>query len=238
MRLNFGGHRVLILGGSCTIGLALIDLLGETSLEIRATHASDTGQAALIKHCADIGRTSPRLDLSDSTSVDALDCDVSYVIDLAQARFEALVAGNTEADAYFMGQIAGRQRLLRRLGRAMLSKRFGRLVYVSSTAASLPSAGQGFYSATKRASEALYQTLGLELAPRGVTTVNLRLGLLDCGRGAEFLNQTRHREMPKTPLPTVEQVASTLLFLLSDQGLAFSSTTLTMDAGLTAHKYA
>ena len=191
-----------------------------------------------MHYCQDLGRASPRLDFTDAASVDTLDCGADYVVDLAQARFEALLATSTNADAYFMGQIAGRQRLLRRLGRSMLARRFGRFVYISSTAASLPAEGQGFYSAAKRAGEALYQTLGLELGSRGVTTVNLRLGLLDCGRGADFLRQSKQGLLPKTPLPTLEQVASTLLFLLSDQGLAFSCTTLTMDAGLTAHKYA
>ncbi len=36
---------------------------------------------------------------------------------------------------------------------------------------------------------------------------------------------------------SVDQAASTLLFLLSDQALGLTCTTITMDAGLTAQKY-
>lgn len=238
MRLTFQGRRVLILGGSCAIGLALIDKLGETDLAIVPTHASDSGRAALAKRFQDLAQRSPRLDLADPTSVDALERDADYIVDLAHARFESLMAASIEADAYFAAQIAGRQRLLRHLGRAMLARRFGRLVHVSSTAASLPAEGQGFYSAAKRAGEALYHALGLELGPRGVSSVSLRLGLLDAGRGTDFLDTENRRATLQAPLVSTDQAASTLLFLLSDQALAFTCTTLTMDAGLTARKYA
>lgn len=237
MRLTFTGTRVLILGGSCAMGLALLELLHETNLSVTATHSSDTGRAALAEHFPDLAARSPRLDLGDPASVDALERDADYVIDLAHARFESFMAASTEADAYFMAQIAGRQRLLRHLGRGMLARRFGRLIHVSSTAASLPAEGQGFYSAAKRAGEALYHALGLELGPRGVTSLSLRLGLLDAGRGADFLDEANRRSTLKTPLVTLDQAASTLLFLMSDQALAFTCTTLTMDAGLTARKH-
>ncbi len=237
MRLTFAGTRVLILGGSCAMGLALIDLARETGLTIVPTHSSESGRAALAERFPDLAARSPRLDLADPTSVDALEREADYVVDLAHARFEALMAASTDADAYFAAQIAGRQRLLRHLGRAMLARRFGRLIHVSSTAACLPAEGQGFYSAAKRAGEALYHALGLELGPRGVTSVSLRLGLLDAGRGADFLDTANRRATIKAPLVTTDQAASTLLFLMSDQALAFTCTTLTMDAGLTARKY-
>lgn len=236
MHLTFRGRRVLILGGGCAIGLDLIGKLGETGLTIIPTHASSAGKAALAERFPDLARRSPHLDLADPASVDALEREADYVVDLAHARFEALMAA-AEADTYFTAQISGRQRLLRHLGRAMLARRFGRLIHVSSTAACLPAEGQGFYSAAKRAGEALYHALGLELGERGVTSVSLRLGLLDAGRGAEFLDTANRRATLKAPLVTTEQAASTLLFLMSDQALAFTCTTLTMDAGLTAHKY-
>ncbi len=155
MRLTFQGRRALVLGGSCTIGLILIDLLLESGLTIVPTHSSDIGRAALAERFPDLAASSPRLDLGDPASVDALERDADYVIDLAHARFEALMAATTEADTYFAAQISGRQRLLRHLGRAMLARRFGRLIHVSSRAACLPAEGQGFYSAAKRAGEAL-----------------------------------------------------------------------------------
>lgn len=238
MRLTFQGRRALVLGGSCTIGLILIDLLLESGLTIVPTHSSDIGRAALAERFPDLAASSPRLDLGDPASVDALERDADYVIDLAHARFEALMAATTEADTYFAAQISGRQRLLRHLGRAMLARRFGRLIHVSSTAACLPAEGQGFYSAAKRAGEALYHALGLELGPRGVTSVSLRLGLLDAGRGADFLDTANRRATLQAPLVSTDQAAGTLLFLLSDQALSFTCTTLTMDAGLTARKYA
>ena len=77
----------------------------------------------------------------------------------------------------------------------------------------------------------------VELGPRGITSVSLRLGLVDAGRGGRFLDADGRREGLGHRLVSLEQAAATLAFLLSDQALAMTCTTITMDAGLTANKY-
>ena len=115
----------------------------------------------------------------------------------------------------------------------------GRMVYVSSTAAGMPNPGQGFYAAAKQASEALYRSAGLELAPRGVTTVALRPGYVNAGRGNRYLNKNADVALAKVPLGRALQIAEvvdTILFLLSDSAVGFNATALTMDGGLSAGK--
>lgn len=58
MRLTFQGRRALVLGGSCTIGLILIDLLLESGLTIVPTHSSDIGRAALAERFPDLAASS------------------------------------------------------------------------------------------------------------------------------------------------------------------------------------
>jgi 3-oxoacyl-[acyl-carrier protein] reductase len=238
MKLSFGGRTALILGGGSEIGLALTALLLDEELGVIPTHATDRGREALAGRFPHL--RSPRLVLGEDEAAlrPCLDAGVDYLVDLAQADFEALLPSAGEAaEAYLEAHIQGRLRLLRAVTRSMLSRRFGRLVFVSSTAAALPAAGQGFYGAAKLASEGLYQSLGVELGDRGLTAVSLRLGLVDAGRGKRFLDTGDRRPRLSDRLVTVEQAASTLLFLLSDQALGLTCTTITMDAGLTAQKY-
>lgn len=244
MKLEFRGKTALVLGGSSAIGLALTGLLRTEGLAVIPTHSSAQGRDAIGKRHPDLADASPWLDLGDKGSLACLNAiletPVDYLIDLAQADREVLLAaaGEADMDAYFQAHVTHRLLLLKAVTRSMLPRRFGRLVHVSSTAAAQPAPGQGFYGAAKRAAEGLYQSLGLELGPRGITSLSLRLGLVDAGRGERFLDRNDRRQNLTDKIVTVDQAAGTLLFLLSDQALALTCTTITMDAGLTARKYA
>ncbi|MBE1426297.1 3-oxoacyl-[acyl-carrier protein] reductase [Desulfomicrobium macestii] len=244
MKLDFHGKTVLVLGGGCSIGLALTGLLLEEGLAVIPTHASEDGKAAIYRKFPELTGKSPWLDLGDKASqatlAPLLQTGVDYLVDLAHADHEVLLAasGETDMDAYFQANIANRLLLLKAVTRSMLARRFGRLVHLSSTAAAMPAPGQGFYCAAKRSAEGLYQSLALELGPRGITSLSLRLGLVDAGRGERFLDRENRRQDLSRKIVTVDQAAGTLLFLLSDQALALTCTTITMDAGLTAQKYA
>jgi 3-oxoacyl-[acyl-carrier protein] reductase len=244
MMLDFRGKTVLVLGGGSSIGLALTALLLEEDLAVIATHSSEAGKAAISGRFPELVRQSPWLDLNDKASQTSLapflETGVDYLVDLAHADHEVLLAaaGEADMDAYFQANVANRLLLLKTVTRSMLARRFGRLLHVSSTAAALPAPGQGFYGAAKRAAEGLYQSLALELGPRGISGLSLRLGLVDAGRGERFLDKEDRRQGLAEKIVTVDQAAGTLLFLLSDQALALTCTTITMDAGLTAQKYA
>lgn len=242
MNIGFQGKTVLILGGSSAIGLALTRLLQDEGLIAVLTHSSREGLARIHDQFPDLATGSPALDFNDAPDAalaSVLENGVDYLVDLAQADHETYLAAasQTDMDAYFKAHVTGRLRVLKAVTRSMLTRRFGRLLHVSSTAAALPAPGQGLYGAAKRAAEGLYQSLGLELGPRGVSALSLRLGLVDAGRGERFLDQENRRQSMAQKTVTVDQAAATLLFLLSDQALALTCTTITMDAGLTAQKY-
>ena len=244
MKLSFRGRTALILGGSSAMGLDLAARLLDEGLWPITTHSSSEGLSSIAERFPDLAATSPRVDLADRASLEslrpALDAGVDYLVDLAHSDRESLLAATNDeaADGYFEAHVAARMQVLKAVTRSMLARRFGRLLHVSSTAAALPAPGQGLYCAAKRAAEGLYQTLGLELAERGVTALNLRLGLVDAGRGARFLDQDDRRRSLTRWTVTLDQAVGTTLFLLSDQALALTCTTITMDAGLTARKYA
>jgi 3-oxoacyl-[acyl-carrier protein] reductase len=258
---------VLIAGGSCELGLALGAALAADGMAVALTARDAAGaariraalpEAAVLPLCArgperdgthedfapaaaegDDAEDDPPETLPERARA-ALGAAPRLFVDLLHSRFECLLAGADPAaiDLWASRDIAFRARLLRAVSRSMLAARDGRCVFVSSTAAERAAPGQGYYAAAKLAGETLYRAVGVELAPRGVTACSLRLGWLDAGRGAPFL-QSRAANAPLPPTGrtvTVTEAVQTLRFLLSAPATAINATTLTCDGGFGALK--
>jgi 3-oxoacyl-[acyl-carrier protein] reductase len=244
---RFSGRRVLVTGGSCRLALCLADRLIAASLFPILTYRSEAGAKRITDflHGKEEHYRTVYFDLGREESLPAMltgiQNDLDYLVDFAQGDLEAFIAAADEAriDDYFQENVAGRARLLKQVGRIMMGKKFGRLVYISSTAALRPNPGQGFYAAAKLASEALYRNLGLELAQRGITAITLRPGYVDAGRGEAFLQDAGKEILAKIPIRRAlsrEETAETILFLLSDGAAGFNAVELCLDGGMTAGK--
>ena len=238
MRLTFHGS-VLILGGSSELGRALALALRAEGAQVCCVCHDDAG----CVRCAQDGL--PALVLADPETLPArcealLGQPVGHLADLLHSRFEQLVAmAAPEAiERWADDDIALRARCLRAVSRAMLARRFGRCVFVSSSAAQRPSPGQGWYAAAKLAGEGLYRSLGVELAGRGLSACSARLSWLDAGRGRQFLS--RHgqvaRAMPAGRCLGPDDVLPGLCFLLSAEAAAINGSVMTLDGGLGALK--
>lgn len=247
MELQFSGVRALILGGSCDMGLALAEALMASGLHPLLTYRDGKGLARIHDRldASGLPYDSVRVALEEPSGNSELDGylgqGVDYLVDMAQGHLEGLVASvdHQAVRKFFDADIAGRAGLIQQVARAMLTRRKGRLVYVSSTAAGRPNPGQGFYAAAKQAAEALYRNLGLELSGRGITAVILRPGYVDAGRGRRYLERDGRQALAGVPLGrplTVLEVVNTIMFLLCDSAAGFNATVLTMDGGLSAAK--
>lgn len=238
--------RGLILGGTCELALCLASQLIAQGILPVLTWRDQDGKEKIDQHlaaCRGLYDT-VRFDLGDPSSLKVLFDDQAagfdFLVDFAQGDYEALIAAADEEriQAYFNENVAARAVLLKHVTRVMLRMRRGRLIFVSSSAAEKPAPGQGFYSATKLASEALYRNCGLELAGKGISSVVLRVGYVRAGRGRAFLehNPDALRQVPLHRALDAEEVAQTILFLLSSAAVGINATILTMDGGLSAGK--
>lgn len=247
MHLKFSGNRALILGGNSELGICLAKCLINTSLFPILTYRNETGHRHILDCLQSVeGKYSSfHLDFGDPASLDSLfrriGDNLDFLVDFAHANYESLVASADEErlSRYFAENISFRAAVLKRAARAMLRNKRGRLVFISSSAAKRPNPGQGFYAAAKLASEALYKNLGLELGERGITTVTLRPGYIDAGRGRAFIQAKGEDALKKVPTKKAlakEEVAETILFYLSDSAEGTNATEISMDGGLTAGK--
>jgi 3-oxoacyl-[acyl-carrier protein] reductase len=242
MKLSFSGKRSLILGGSCEIALTLAKLMIESQLFPILSYRNHDAQKRikdfLSPYFSGLFDTI-QLDFSRQETITSLENtkwqNIDYVIDFIQGDYESLIPGadDQHINDYLSGNIISRTLLLQRISRAMLARRQGRFVYISSTAAVKQNQGQGFYAAAKQASEAIYRNIGIEMGDRGITTVSLRAGYIDTGRGKDYL--INHPDMNRFGLKT-KQVAETILFLVSDSASGFNATELVLDKGLIASK--
>ena len=247
MKLNFSGSRALLLGGSCDMALTLAEAMIASGLHPLLTHRNERGRARIHERLRPHGRgyedfyldleaPEPNLALEEQ-----LNKGLDYLVDMAQGDLEGLVPAvdGRAIGSFFDAYIRARAIVIQKAARAMLTRKAGRILYISSAAAGRPNPGQGFYAAAKQAAEALYRNLGLELAGRGITSVILRPGYLDAGRGRPYLQQNATQALAKVPLGralTLQEVVDTIMFLLSDSAIGFNATVLTMDGGLSAGK--
>ena len=74
------------------------------------------------------------------------------------------------------------------------------------------------------------------MADRGITTVILRPGYIDAGRGRHYVKRNLPDFKNHVNVISVKDVSDTILFLLSDSARGFNATELVMDGGLTAGK--
>lgn len=247
MQLTFSGQRALIVGGSCDLGICLAKEMIQEALYPILTFRSEAGRERIEKALEPFpGRwEAVRFDFADAVSLNLLfehlREDLDFLVDLAQGDLEGLVASVEEDEfrPYFLQNISSRTEMLKRAARIFLRKRSGRLIFISSAAAERASAGQGFYAAAKLASEALYRNLGLELGGRGITTLTLRPGYIDAGRGRRYLQSREKEALGKVPIQralTEKEVARSVVFFLSDIARGFNATQIVMDGGLTAGK--
>ena len=245
--MKFTGNRALILGGSCDLAITLARYMIEAGLFPILTYRSEKGLEYISKRL----KTSKReysafsLEFGNRDSMNSLfrqtGDNIDYMIDFVHGDFESLIA-SADVDriySYFAENVSFRAEIVKRVARIMMKNKRGRLIYISSSATARPNPGQGFYAAAKLASEAIYKNLGLELGGHGITTITLRPGYIDSGRGGRFIRAHTHEVLNKVPIKralTKKEVAEAILFYLSDSAAGFNATEISMDGGLTAGK--
>ncbi|MEC5399033.1 2,3-dihydro-2,3-dihydroxybenzoate dehydrogenase [Uliginosibacterium sp. H1] len=245
---GFEGTVALVTGAGGGIGAALVRLLQDSGSIVVATDIAAPTQQGVTRHAE-------ALDVTDAAAVDALVARVER--DIGPIGFGINVAGvlqtgtvdsisDAEWRRVFAVNADGVFHVSRALSRVMGPRRRGAIVTVSSNAAGVPRHGMAAYAASKAASTMFMRCLGLELAPLGIrcnivapgsTLTPMQTGMWADDSGAAKviagLPEIYKAGIPLGKLATPEDVASAVMFLLSDQAGHIAMTDLYVDGGAT-----
>ena len=222
-------------GGSKGIGWAIAEAFRDAGYRVAATYRSGGVPDGVLPVVCDI---------TDQAQVDAafeqVEAElgpVEILIANAGVTKDTLLMrmSDDDWDTVIDTNLTGTFRVVRRASRAMMRARFGRIVLVSSVVALLGSPGQVNYSSSKAALVGMARSVTREIGTRGVTCNVVAPGFIDTDMtavlGDDVIADYKKR-IPAGRLGSVDDVASTALFLASDQAGYISGAVLPVDGGL------
>jgi len=121
--------------------------------------------------------------------------------------------------------------------RGMLRERWGRIVNMSSAVALRGNPGQTVYAASKTALIGLTKALAREVGGKGITVNALCPGLVDTEMTSYLDDKARAYYLDQTPIgrtATLDEVASVVRFLMSEESSYVNGAVIPVDGGLTA----
>ena len=244
MRIDLGGKRALVTGGSGGIGRAICARLAAAGADVALTYLSDRDSAdETAAQVRDAGREAQviKANLADAESTLAIAGEIDGPVDLliSNAASGVLRPLGELADRHWQWCLDINARALFRLAGALTLNDGGRVVAISSLGGHRAIPLYGAIGASKAALEALVRQLAYELGPRRITANTVSPGIvktraLDFFPNRDELIDIVTRKTPVGRLTTPEDVASVVAFLCSEQAAMINGQTLHVDGGYAA----
>jgi len=238
----------LVTGGSRGIGRAIVQALAAEGAKVAFVYrGSQAAAEELQKAGADAGQVvrAYQADVADFAAVTAL-CEqvekdlgpVDVLVNNAGIiRDDLFVRMEPEAwDAVLKTNLGGVYNFCKAVSYAMMRRRSGRIVNVSSVAAEHVNIGQTNYAASKGAVNAFTRALAVELASRGVTVNAVAPGFVETEMTEAVRNKAgdliEKKLIPMKRLGKPEDIARVVVFLAGPDSAYMTGQVLTVDGGL------
>lgn len=238
------GKAALVTGASGGIGGAIARglhaqgaavALSGTRREALDTLAGELGERVAVVPC----------DLSDQAATAALVGEAEAALG---AGIDILVnnAGLTrdnlamrmkdeEWDLVLQVNLASGFRLIRSGLRGMMKRRWGRIVSITSVVGTTGNPGQANYAASKAGLTGLTKSLAQEVASRGITVNCVAPGFIETAMTAALNEDQQQRILAAIPAGRMgrpDEVASSVVFLASEEGAYVTGQTLHVNGGM------
>jgi 3-oxoacyl-[acyl-carrier protein] reductase len=239
-------RRALVTGGTKGIGLAVARALAAADHEIVAMYAHDDEAARAAEAAMREGGLTYRAARGDVAS--AADVDALFAVE-GERGFDVMVhaAGFTrdklmmmmperDFDDVVAAHLKGGFLVAKQAMKAMISRKFGRIVSIVSPTALLGRAGQTNYGAAKAGLIGLTRSLAREVARFKITVNCVCAGFVETGMTAGLTDKALKEMLSAIPLGRAgraEEIADAVAWLCSDGAGYMTGTVLGVDGGLT-----
>ena len=226
--------KVIVTGGNRGIGKGIVLSLLDQGYLVLAT-SRDSKKFDMSHQNLEVAN----LDVCDQASIDDLqkivnDFDPDILINNAGITKDNLFLRMTEDD---WGEVIDTNlnsvfRMTKLVVRGMLKKKWGRIINISSIYGSMGNPGQTNYSASKAGVEAFSRSLAKELGSRNITVNSVAPGFIQTDMTQGLIDEEITKKIPLQRVGSVEDVASLINFLVSEESNYITGQTLVVDGGL------
>jgi 3-oxoacyl-[acyl-carrier protein] reductase len=116
---------------------------------------------------------------------------------------------------------------------AMMKPRWGRIIAIGSVAGVMGNRGQANYAAAKSGLHGACKSLSLEVASRGITVNVVAPGIIETNMSqSSFSDSVIKQLVPMKRAGTVDEVASLVNFLASDEASYITGQVLSINGGM------
>ena len=239
------GKVALVTGASRGIGRAIATRLAQQGATVIAAARGENARA-----CADelraAGHTAEALslDVTDAAAVEAVPGDLVkrhgrldiVVSNAGITRDQLLMRMKREDwDAVIATNLTASFVLAQASMRPMLKQRGGRIIAVSSVVGQMGNAGQTNYAASKAGLIGFAKALAREVASRAITVTVVAPGMIDTDMTKAITDGAKvdwAGQIPLGRLGTVDDVASAVCFLASDEASYITGHVLAVNGGM------
>jgi len=233
-------RRALVTGGSGAIGAAICRRLAGDGCEV-IVHANGRLDAAEAV-AREIGGRAVAFDVTDGaatrSALEALveEAPIQVLVNSAGIHDDAPFPGMSQAQWHRVLDVSlnGFFHVTQPLVMPMARTRWGRIVTITSVAATLGNRGQSNYAAAKGALAAASRSLAREVGSRGVTVNCVSPGVIESPMVAGLFDADRISQLiPLNRMGKPEEVAAVVAFLASDAAGYITGQEVPVNGGMT-----
>jgi len=230
---NFATQKALVTGGSSGIGRAIAQMLQEAGAEVHIFDLVEGDLDPAVGHFHQVDIGDPE---SIATAVAALPDDLTLLVNNAGITRDRTIAkmSDSEWQSVIDTNLNGAFYLIRALMPRMRELGRGRIVNITSINGIRGKFGQANYSAAKAGLIGLTKSAARELGAKGVTVNAVAPGMVLTDMAKKLPPEYLQKALDETvlkELATPEDIANSVLFLLSDAARMITGEVIKVDSG-------